>query len=146
MRRTFERVEQFRTEGQPGVRYGAFAIKHHGVTLWAICSAGGGWDHVSVSTKGRCPTWDEMSFVKKLFFYPEETVIQLHVPEAQHINCHPHCLHLWRPQTDEEIAAERAEWEADGETWPYGDMESPGAVPLPPGEFVGPKLETVAQD
>lgn len=138
MRRTLERVESFRVSGPPRIRYGAFAIPNGGLRLRVIVSAGGGWDHVSVSLPTRCPTWEEMSYVKKLFFHPDETVMQLHVPEQQHINCHPHCLHLWRPQTDEQITAERAEWEASGEEWPYGDLESPGAIPLPPGEFVGP--------
>jgi len=26
-----------------------------------------------------------------------ETVMQLHVPVAEHRNLHPNCLHLWRP-------------------------------------------------
>lgn len=144
MRKSFERVEAFRISGRIGQRYGAFALVYRGQRLRVIASTGGGWDHVSVSTAHRCPTWDETSHVKKLFFYPDETVMQLHVPEAQHINCHPHCLHLWRPQTDREILAERAEWEADGESWPYDDMQSPGQIPLPPSEFVGPSDVLVA--
>jgi hypothetical protein len=39
-----------------------------------------------------------MEWVKRCFFYPHETCIQLHVPEAEHINKHPYCLHIWRPQ------------------------------------------------
>lgn len=68
-----------------------------GRRLLIVASAGDGWDHVSVSRPDRCPTWDEMEAVKRLFFHPTETAMQLHVPEAQHINAHPHCLHLWRP-------------------------------------------------
>jgi hypothetical protein len=55
------------------------------------------WEHVSVSTDRRCPTWQEMDFVKDLFWGPEETVMQLHVPKNRHVNVHPYCLHLWRP-------------------------------------------------
>lgn len=55
------------------------------------------WEHVSVSTKSRCPTWDEMAAVKKLFWRDDEMVIQLHLPLAEHVNIHPYCLHLWRP-------------------------------------------------
>jgi len=55
------------------------------------------WDHVSVSLSNRCPTWDEMDFIKRLFFKPEETAFQLHVPDDRHISNHPYCLHLWRP-------------------------------------------------
>lgn len=56
-----------------------------------------GWDHVSVSTASRCPVWDEMEHIKRLFFKDDETAMQLHVPPTRHVNCHPHCLHLWRP-------------------------------------------------
>ncbi len=66
-----------------------------------IASVGAGWDHVSVSWPDRCPTWDEMGAVKRVFFKPEETAMQLHVPVAEHVNCHPHCLHLWRPHAAE---------------------------------------------
>lgn len=55
------------------------------------------WEHVSVSTAVRCPTWEEMCFVKDLFWDPEDVVIQLHPPRSEWINNHPYCLHLWRP-------------------------------------------------
>ncbi len=55
------------------------------------------FEHVSASLRDRCPRWDEMCWVKNLFFEPHEAVMQLHVPKADHINCHPYTLHLWRP-------------------------------------------------
>lgn len=55
-----------------------------------------GWEHVSVSTQYRTPTWQEMDYVKGLFWTDEEIVIQLHPPRKEWINNHPHCLHLWR--------------------------------------------------
>lgn len=55
-----------------------------------------GWEHVSVSTRRRCPNWEEMAFVKRLFWRGDEAVIQFHPPEANYVNNHPHCLHLWR--------------------------------------------------
>jgi hypothetical protein len=61
-----------------------------------IASADEGWDHVSVSLDDRTPTWDEMEFIRKKFFKPDEVVVQFHVPASQHINCHPYCLHMWR--------------------------------------------------
>ena len=100
-------------------------------------SNGGGWDHVSVSFKTRCPTWEEMCQVKSWCFEPEEAVMQLHPPESDYRNHHPFCLHLWRPQTDVEIAAIRSRWERDGEVWPYGDYQPP-PIPLPPGSMVAP--------
>lgn len=62
-----------------------------------IASSGGGWDHVSVSRRNRCPNWLEMEAVKRAFFRDDETAFQLHVPESEHINHATTCLHLWRP-------------------------------------------------
>lgn len=78
-----------------------------------IASSGEGWDHVSISRPNRCPNWPELEHVKHLFFADNEVAMQLHVPASDHINCHPHCLHLWRPH----------------------DME----IPRPPGWMVGPE-------
>jgi hypothetical protein len=58
---------------------------------------GGGWEHVSVSRTDRCPTWEEMDWVKRQFWDDADTVMQLHVPSVEHVNVHPYCLHLWRP-------------------------------------------------
>ena len=66
--------------------------------LTIVFSDGLGWEHVSVSTPGRCPNWDEMTFVKYLFWSPDDAVMQLHPPRSSYVNQHPHCLHLWRPQ------------------------------------------------
>ena len=55
------------------------------------------WEHVSVSLVNRCPTWSEMDWVKDLFWHETECVIQFHVPKSEHINCHPFCLHCWKP-------------------------------------------------
>lgn len=71
----------------------------------------GGWDHVSVSLPNRCPTWDEMDFIKRLFFAPHEVAIQLHPAESDHISNHKYCLHIW------------------------GNVEK--EIPLPPPSFVG---------
>lgn len=81
-----------------------------GQLLRVIASNDGGWDHVSVSLPNRCPNWPEMEHIKRLFFKDEETAMQLHVPTTDHINIHPHCLHVWRPHDE--------------------------AIPLPPKEFV----------
>lgn len=72
-----------------------------GAPLKVIASSECDWDHVSVSRVNRTPNWPEMARVKELFFRDGETVMQLHVPAADHINDHPFCLHLWRPQKEE---------------------------------------------
>jgi hypothetical protein len=82
-----------------------------GAKLRCIASSDGGWDHVSVSLPNRTPNWREMELVKRTFFRDDETAMQLHVPVEKHINLHPNCLHLWKPNDGREI-------------------------PLPPPEFV----------
>lgn len=59
-----------------------------------------GWEHISVSTRRRPPNWQEMCFVKDLFWSEEETVIQFHPPKSEYVNNHNYCLHLWRPTDD----------------------------------------------
>lgn len=69
--------------------------------LRVIASDGAGWEHVSVSTERRTPTWSEMHHVKGLFWDPEEVVMQLHPRESNYVNNHPYVLHMWRPQMAE---------------------------------------------
>jgi hypothetical protein len=71
------------------------------------------WEHVSVSLKNRCPNWQEMCFVKDLFWNEDEVVMQLHPAKKDYVNHHEYCLHLWRPTKVE--------------------------IPLPPRIMVGPK-------
>jgi hypothetical protein len=86
---------------QPGMTYGAFKIQGPCGMVLAIISSGEdreyGWEHVSVSGARRTPNWEEMCFVKDLFWGDEECVIQFHPPKSEYINMHPHCLHLWKP-------------------------------------------------
>ena len=85
---------------------GAFMLSYNGATLVIILSDGGGWDHVSVHVVApdlslRCPTWDEMEYVRKMVFRGDEWAMQLHAPVDKHINEHLHVLHIWRPQNQE---------------------------------------------
>jgi len=66
----------------------------------AVWSLGGGWDHVSISFSNRTPTWAEMCRAKEIFFGADEWVVQYHPAEDEYVNCHPYCLHLWRPQAE----------------------------------------------
>jgi hypothetical protein len=63
-----------------------------------VISAPTGWEHVSVQTGHRTPTWDEMCFVKDLFWEPEECAVEYHPPLSQYVKHNPYCLHLWRPK------------------------------------------------
>ena len=77
---------------------GAFFVPSRidGQMMRVIASVGDGWDHVSVSRKTRCPTWPEMEHIRRLFL-GDVTAMQLHLSKAEHINCHPYCLHIWMP-------------------------------------------------
>jgi len=55
------------------------------------------WEHVSVSTPNRTPTWEEMCMLKDKFWGKDDCVVQYHPPESEYINNHPFCLHMWRP-------------------------------------------------
>jgi len=61
-----------------------------------MASDGAGWEHVSVSMPDKCPTWNQMCFIKAMFWGEEDAVIQIHPVNSEYVNHHPHCLHLWR--------------------------------------------------
>ena len=100
------RIEPFRSEShipqEAGRSYGLFVFSHRGARLRVISSglasdrSFGEWEHVSVSLENRCPTWEEMCFVKDQFFDDEETVVQFHPAKSQYKQYHPYCLHMWR--------------------------------------------------
>ena len=74
---------------------GAFLIKGRGLKV--IMSEGEGWQHASVSRRSKCPSYDDMEFIKRTLWGDDATVMQLHVPASDHVNNHEFCLHLWRP-------------------------------------------------
>lgn len=74
-----------------------------GIELCIMASTGDAefrWEHVSVSTNRRAPNWQEMCFVKDLFWSDDECVMQLHPPKSDYVNNYSTCLHLWRPHDD----------------------------------------------
>lgn len=105
-------------DGGMAAAYLASSKKNHPATV--VFSNGGGWDHVSVSFSNRCPTWDEMCEVKRMFFYPEEIAVEYHPSESEYVNAFPYCLHIWRYQ-------------------------QPG-MPMPPAWMVGPKKGQSARE
>ena len=75
-------------------RFGRFFLTVEGrACAWSRRPAVDGTT-VSVSHSRRCPTWEEMEAVKRMFFKPGETAMQLQVPESDHISHHPYCLHM----------------------------------------------------
>lgn len=78
---------------------GYYEFIEKGVRLFCLATSGMGWEHVSVSipNASRCPTWEEMCFVKNRFWKPTESVVQYHPAKSEYVNNHPYCLHLWKP-------------------------------------------------
>jgi hypothetical protein len=78
-------------------------FKPNGLEFRVIASDGEGWEHASVSialperVALRCPTWEEMCYIKKMFWDEEDCVIQYHPSKSEYVNYHPFVLHLWRP-------------------------------------------------
>ncbi len=106
------KVEPFRVRAgfygtEPFEDCGAFQIPGPcGRDLKVIASSGDQsvgieWEHVSVSLSNRCPNWEEMCFIKDLFWDEEEAVMQLHPPRSKWINNHAYCLHMWRPNKEQ---------------------------------------------
>ncbi len=64
-----------------------------------IVSWGAGWEHVSVSPYNhRCiPSWEDMCYIKNLFWNEDESVVQYHPAASEYVNQMPNCLHLWKP-------------------------------------------------
>lgn len=77
----------------------AYELKHPrtGAKLSIIASTDNGWEHISVTLANRTPTWDEMCYVKKVFFEDEDLCLQFHPRKSQYVNAHEHCLHIWKP-------------------------------------------------
>ena len=109
------RKGEFASDGSYGLT-GAFVVfGPRGEWLRIIAdNTDAAWEHVSVSTTHRTPNWTEMCFVKNLFWNEDECVIQYHPPKKDYVNCHPYCLHLWKPLKH--------------------------VIPMPPPIMVGPKV------
>ena len=84
---------------------GLFSVpSFDGKTIFTvIISDGLGWEHVSVSvsTSDRIPSWEEMEYLKRMFWGLNDTVIQFHPPVSKYINKCKSCLHMWRKPGNE---------------------------------------------
>jgi len=95
-------------EGQMGTtnaygNNGTFRVPHqklYKASYQIIASDGEGWEHVSVHVvdrrQPRIPTWDEMCYIKGLFWGDDDIVVQFHPRKSDYVNLHPYVLHLWR--------------------------------------------------
>lgn len=55
------------------------------------------WEFAAVEAEWRCPTWNEMKFVKDHLWAPEDVCLQLHPQQSRYINKSEFCLWIWRP-------------------------------------------------
>lgn len=106
---------------------GTYQIPHQKIEKYyyfIIFTSGMGWEHMSVTLRqvisrgkhkgvDRCPTWEDMCFLKDMFWGPDECCVQYHPPMQDNISNHNYCLHIWRP--------------------------SDGVLPAPPSVMVGLK-------
>lgn len=101
----YERLK-IRKEATSDESYGANGVfylprmgKVLGAYFFCIVSSCSGWEHLSVTipSEKRCPTWDEMCHIKKLFWNDDECAVQYHPAETEYVNNHKYCLHLWKP-------------------------------------------------
>lgn len=89
-------------ETNPGDQHGLFRVIYLSKNdILNVMSSGSNpdyseWEHVSVSLPHRCPTWEEMCYIKELFWSVSETVIQFHPKKSEYKNDHQFCLHLWK--------------------------------------------------
>lgn len=65
--------------------------------LHFIFSKGLGWEHLSVSTPVKTPTWEQMCKMKEIFWGDDEVCMELHPKKEEYVNMHPYCLHIWKP-------------------------------------------------
>ena len=60
-----------------------------------------GWEHASISHQRFTPSWDIMCKLKDMFWRKDEACMQIHPREEDYVNMHEHCLHIWKPITEE---------------------------------------------
>ena len=58
-----------------------------------------GMEHVSVApvNKHKLPTWNDMCYVKNIFWDDEEEAYQIMPKKSEYVNIKGNCLHLWKP-------------------------------------------------
>lgn len=107
--------EQYRLKNHPFLgsdssygNNGFFVMPHYRIANYELrcqISDGEGWEHVSVTVAqrgknaSRCPTWEEMCWIKDQFWSEDEVVIQYHPAKSDYVSMHHFCLHLWKPTT-----------------------------------------------
>lgn len=53
------------------------------------------WLHVSMSRRGRLPSWEDLRFVKDVVIGRDRKALQILPSADEYVNIHPHVLHLY---------------------------------------------------
>lgn len=56
--------------------------------------------HVSMSYPDHDPSWQEIKWVRELFYNTETDVMMVLPREELYVNFHQHCFHLWQTPSD----------------------------------------------
>lgn len=80
--------------------HGVFSYRRKGDSLTVLFTAalevdGKVWVHVSMSRPSRMPSYEDVCDVKRLFIGPDKKALQVFAAEADHVNIHEYCLHLF---------------------------------------------------
>jgi hypothetical protein len=91
---------------------GTFVIPHYripGYTMIVQATDVNDWEHIYVQVVGRrhknkatrYPTYEEMKWIKELFWGKDDLVLQYFAKDWDYTNASidPYVLHLWRPKT-----------------------------------------------
>tara|TARA_Y100000310_G_scaffold343463_1_gene451203 strand:- start:1249 stop:1530 length:282 start_codon:yes stop_codon:yes gene_type:complete len=65
------------------------------IISWAIEQDNRRWCHLSIAREDVLPSYDDLCHVKRLFLGADAKAIQMFPPEAEHVNIHSYCLHLF---------------------------------------------------
>ena len=91
---------KIKAEGQNGF-HGAYYDMLTKKWLNFVFSYSCGFEHLSVSMPNRTPSWEQMCMMKDVFWNEDEVCMQLHPKKEEYVNNHNHCLHIWKPTTQE---------------------------------------------
>ena len=78
---------------------GAYRIQTKGRAYLVIASIDNGLrEHISISHKNLkiWPTWQELVFIKDIFFKDEEECYQVFPKKSEYVNIRSNCFHIWR--------------------------------------------------
>lgn len=80
-----------------GIRSGYITLPRGQKASVCVGRNEGGMEHVSIQLfVDRLPKWNEMCYIKDLFWKEEEKVVQIHLSKSEYVNF-VEALHLWRP-------------------------------------------------